>query len=297
MTPYLISITTFALIYSLLALGLNLQWGHTGLINFGHVAFFAAGAYGTAIAARAGLPWPLAMVISIVVAGFLAYPLGYITVRLRADYLAIVTLAFSEIVRIVLMNSSWSGAANGLTGIPRLVPRMEGQLDSILFLGIAAMAVIAVFLLFNRLVESPYGRVLWAIRENETAAESLGKNTTQIKTKSLMLGAAAAGLAGCLYAYHVRYIVPDQFLPLITFYVWTGIILGGSSHLGAALGAFILMFLMEGSRFLGDFGFPISETNMAYIRFLVIGFGMILLLRFRPEGVLPYRKRLASTTL
>lgn len=291
MIAYLLTITIFALIYTLLALGLNLQWGHTGLINFGHVAFFATGAYASALITGWGMPILLGVVVAIVAAGLLAYPMGYLTVRLKADYLAIVTIAFSEILRLFLLNTGWTGGPNGLTGVPRLFPGLDGRDYEYAFLLVTIVAVLVVLLLLNLLIESPFGRVLWAIRENEVAAESLGKDSAQFKTTSLVIGAAVAGLAGSLYAHYVRYVVPDQFLPLITFYIWTGIILGGNSNLGAALGAFVLMAMMEGSRFLGDFGFPITETDMAYIRFIMVGLALILLLRFRPEGILPYRNR------
>lgn len=291
MTAYLLTITIFALIYSLLALGLNLHWGHTGLINFGHVAFFAMGAYASALLTRRDVPIVGGMVVAIVAAGLLAYPMGYLKVRLKADYLAIVTIAFSEILRLILLNASWTGGPNGVTGVPRLFPGLRGRPYDVAFLLATLLAVVVVFWLLDRLIESPYGRVLWAIRENEAAAESLGKDSAAVKTTSLVIGAAVAGLAGSLYAHYVNYVVPDQFLPLITFYVWTGIILGGNSHLGAAVGTFVLMALMEGSRFLGDFGFPVSETKMAYLRFIIVGLVLILLLRFRPEGLLPYRKR------
>lgn len=288
----MIAVAIFGGIYTLLALGLNLQWGHTGLINFGHVAFFAIGAYTSALLTLAGTPLVVGVAAGGVLAALASYPLGRLTVRLREDYLAIVTIGFSEILRLILMNEdAWTGGPNGLIGVPRLFYGLGRDLRPVAQFLVVAVAVALVIYLFSRLSNSPYGRVLWSIREDERAAQSIGKDVTRYKIASLMIGSAAAGLAGGLYAHYIGYVVPDQFTPLVTFYVWTGIILGGSSHWGAALGTFTFVALMEGTRFLADFGLPIDDVRLAHVRFMIVGFGLILLMRFKPEGLAPHRYR------
>ncbi len=294
MTAYLVAIGINALIYALLALGLTLQWGHTGLINFGHVAFFAVGAYTSALLTLyAGAPIPLGMAAAAVAAGLAAYPIGVVTVRLREDYLAIVTIGFSELVRLVLLNEQWlTRGPMGLPGIPAPFAGLPRGAAEAAYLGLCLVAVTAAFVLLERLVRSPFGRILRAIREDEDAAAALGKQVTAFKLRSLVLGAALAGLAGALYAHYLTYIVPDQFIPLVTFYVWIAVILGGSGSMaGALLGTAILFGFLEGTRFLPDLGVRIDEARLAAIRFVVIGLGLILLVLFRPEGILGGRER------
>lgn len=289
MSSYIFAIGSIALIYALLALGLNLQWGHTGLINFGHVGFYAIGAYASALVVQAGAPIYVGIIVGTLLAGLGAYPIGWLTLRLKEDYLAIVTIGFSEIIRIILLNSKWSGGAAGLAGVPRLFVSAGRELSQLLWFALMFALVIITIMFMRRLSASPFGRVLRAIRADDVAIESLGKNASQFKTVSLVIGAGLAGLAGSLYAHWVGFVAPDQFVPLITFYIWTGIILGGSSHLGSVVGTMILVTLFEGTRFLSDFGLPIDSTKLAYVRFIVVGIVMIRFLQVRPAGLWPHR--------
>jgi branched-chain amino acid transport system permease protein len=294
MTAYVVAIGTNALIYALLALGLTLQWGHTGLINFGHVAFFAIGAYTSALLTLyAGLPIPLGMVGAVVAAGLAAYPIGAVTVRLREDYLAIVTIGFSELVRLILLNEQWlTRGPMGLPGIPSPFATLPRGTAELAYLGLCLAAVAVAFVLLVRLVRSPFGRILRAIREDEDAAAAIGKPVTGFKLRSLVLGSGLAGLAGALYAHYLSYIVPDQFIPLVTFYVWIAVILGGSGSMaGALLGTAVLFTFLEGTRFLPDLGVRIDEVRLAAFRFVAVGLGLILLVLFRPEGILGERER------
>lgn len=289
MTAYLTAMLILAGIYCLLALGLNLHWGFTGLINFGHVGFFAIGAYTSALLTTQ-LAWPTAagFAAAMALAGAAAYPLGLVSIRLRTDYLAIVTLGFSEVIRAVLVNERWlTRGTQGLSYIPRPFGELPTGLSETAYLALVALALAAAFWLVRRLGRSPFGRVLEAIRENEEAAQSLGKHVASFKVRSLMIGAAIAGAAGALYAHYINYVVPEQFLPLVTFYVWMAVILGGSgSNRGVILGTLVLMFFMEGSRFAKDFIPFVSDVKLAALRFMAIGLGLVLLLLYRPQGIL-----------
>lgn len=292
MTAYLVAMAIIALIYGLLALGLNLHWGHTGLINFGHVAFFAIGAYASALLTLGGAPMVVGAVAATALGALAALPIGWVSVRLRSDYLAIVTIGFSEMVRLVLLNEVWlTRGPMGLPGVPRPFDSLPAGANELVFLLILGVTVALAFLLVERVVRSPFGRVLRAIREDEDEAAALGKDVLRFKVKSLVLGAAIAGLAGSFYAHYINYVVPDQFLPLVTFYVWIAVILGGSgNNLGVLLGTGILMVFLEGTRFLKDWGFALDEVRLAALRFIVVGLALILLVRYRPQGILGERE-------
>lgn len=291
MTAYLIAMGTLVLIYALLALGLNLQFGFTGLINFGHVAFFAVGAYTSAILNVQGVPVALSVLAAIFMAAIVTYPIGLATLRLRADYLAIVTLGLSEVVRLFALNEEWlTRGPDGISGITHPFAALGAGNRELAYFGLLFLIVVLVYILLERLTRSPFGRTLQAIREDEDAVTALGKRVAAFKMRSLVIGAAIAGLAGALYAHYIRFVVPEQFIPLTTFYVWIAVILGGSgSHLGAIIGTIVLVTFMEGSRFLGDFMPFVDATQIAAIRFIVVGLALILLLRFRPEGLLGKR--------
>lgn len=291
MTAYLIAMGTLVLIYALLALGLNLHFGFTGLINFGHVAFFAVGAYTSAILNVQGVPVALSVLAAILMAAIVTYPIGLATLRLRADYLAIVTLGLSEVVRLFALNEEWlTRGPDGISGITHPFAALGAGNRELAYFGLLFLIVVLVYILLVRLTRSPFGRTLQAIREDEDAVTALGKRVAAFKMRSLVIGAAIAGLAGALYAHYIRFVVPEQFIPLTTFYVWIAVILGGSgSHLGAIIGTIVLVTFMEGSRFLGDVMPFVDATQIAAIRFIVVGLALILLLRFRPEGLLGKR--------
>jgi len=289
MTAYFVAMFNLACIYALLALGLNLQWGYTGLINFGHVAFFAIGAY-TAALTTTVLDWPIVggFAAAIALAGASSYPLGLVSIRLRTDYLAIVTLGFSEVIRAVLINEIWlTNGTNGISYIPRPFGSLPTGTNEMVFLLMMLVILGAAFALIRRLTQSPFGRALEAIRENEEAAQSLGKYVAGFKIRSFIIGAAIAGAAGAAYAHYINFVVPDQFLPLVTFYVWMAVILGGSgSNRGVILGTIFLMVFIEGSRFVKDFIPFISDVKLAALRFMIVGLGMVLFLLYRPQGVM-----------
>ena len=287
MDAYLLAVGTVVLIYALLAIGLNLQYGETGLINFGHVAFFALGAYASALLALRGWPLPFTFAAAAVVAALAAVPLGLAALRLREDYLAIVTLGFSETVRLVIQEErALTQGVQGLPGIPKLfasgaIVRSDLAIFATLLIAVA-LAAWATHLLKS----SPFGRLLRAIRDNETAVVALGKDPARYKIRVFMFGAALAGIAGAFYAHFLTFISPDQFVPLVTFYVWMSIILGGvGSVRGALAGTLLLVAFLEGSRFIRDLFPGVAEVQMASVRLAVVGLALILFVMFRPQGI------------
>ncbi len=288
MTAYLVAMLILVGIYALLALGLNLHWGYTGLINFGHVGFFAIGAYTSAlVTTRLGWPIPAGFAAAVVLAGLSAYPLGLVSIRLRVDYLAIVTLGFSEVVRAFLVNERWlTNGTNGISYIPRPFAGLTTGANEMAYCLLVLICLAVAYWMVERLGRSPFGRVLEAIRENEEAAESLGKHVAAFKIRSFVIGAGLAGAAGCLYAHYVNFVVPDQFLPLVTFYVWMAVILGGAgSNKGVVLGTLLLLVFLEGSRFAKDFMPFISDVRLAALRFMIVGLAMIVVPVYKPQGL------------
>jgi len=297
-------------IYTLLALGLQLQFGFTGLLNFGQVAFMAIGAYTMAIlVVKEGLSTWLAAPLGVAVAGAAGLLLGVPSLRLRADYFAIVTIAFSEIVRYVATNeTALTGGSQGTIALgkvgeaaqynaqwERFQARVQGWLhlgskDVAMLVIVWSVAVVALTLVWLA-VRTPWGRVLRSIREDEDAAASLGKNVLVYKLQVLVLGSALAGLAGLFYAWQFSYFSPDDFQPLLTFFAWMILILGGLGRVWAVpVGAAVFGFLFAGTRFL-DFA-PLSyldSAQRAYVRLIVIGVVIIGLVVFRPQGLLGRR--------
>ncbi len=279
MDAYLAAIAIIALIYMLLSLGLTLQYGLTGLINFGHVGFFAIGAYTSALLSLQGLPLALTIPAAAVTAGLAAWPIGLISLRLRDDYFAIVTLGFSETVRLVITSEKWlTNGVQGIPGIPRLFETIS--------VGIGAQ--LAVMGLQPKSARArQLARVIEAIRDNEEALQALGKDPAGFKIQVLILGSALAGIAGAFYAHYITYIVPDQFIPLVTFYVWMAIIIGGVGRVsGAIVGTGLLMLFLEGSRFLRDIVPGVSEVEMASLRIGLVGLLLVLFTIYRPQGLM-----------
>lgn len=293
MVAYLVAVAIIALIYMLLTIGLNLQYGYTGLINFGVVAFFAIGAYTSALLTLNGWPFIPAFVVAMIVAGLVAYPLGLLSLRLSDDYLAVVTLGFSEVVRLVIQQERWlTNGVQGLPGIPRMFQSLGvgeyAELATLAALVFCNLVAIGVML---HLVRSPYGRLIQAIRDDEVAVEAIGKDPRRLKIQVFMLGSGLAGLAGAFYAHFITYLSPDQFLPLVTFYVWIAMIIGGTGRTtGAVAGSVILMVFLEGSRFARDWIPGVSEVQMASVRLALVGLALILFTIYRPQGIMGSRQ-------
>jgi branched-chain amino acid transport system permease protein len=291
-TTYLPAIATVALLYGALGLSLNLQVGRTGVINFGHVAFFGVGAYGSALLAIHGLPLALSIPIATALGGLVALPLGWIAARLTSHYLAIVTIAFAEALRVLLQNLAVTGGPSGLVGVPRPFGQLDPQRFAVIWLALAGALLALTYLLVRIATHGLLGLNLAGIRADEPAAAMLGRSVAAYKTMALVWGSALAALAGAFYAHWTGFVTADQFDPRVTFYLWAGIIIGGASHAGAWLGAAGIAALFEATRFLSDWGITVfSDTQLASIRWIVIGLVLIVTMRLRPGGLLPPRSR------
>lgn len=293
MEHYLIAMGVTAGIYALMALGMNVIWGMAGLINLGLVGFFAVGAYTSSLLALR-LDWPIALAMA---AGALAAMLtgvlvSLITVRLRGDYLAIVTLGFAETVRIVTSNEIW--LANGTDGLSGIPGPWRGELDphgfNLLYLGIVAAVVVVVFFLVERLAHAPFGRVLRGIRDDEQIVSVAGKQVVVFKVKAFAFGSAVLGLAGALYAHFTSYIAPDLFAPLLTLYIKLSLLAGGlGNSKGAVVGAVIVVLFLESTRFIVPLIPELSAVQGAALREFLIAAALLVVLRFHSRGLIPER--------
>lgn len=433
MEGFVVSLVIFTAIFTLFGLGLNLQWGYTGLINFGHVAFMTIGAYTTVLLSLRGVPLWLAAIIGGVAASLLGLLIGFSTLRLREDYLAIVTIGVSEMLRLVAINEEqvtrgtfglqgfplpladlnpgwllrlmmmvllavvvglayWQGFrwlrqmwkrsptpelihssrialgyvlslvlavvgvgflasqlkagavlppwllgagllaafvgivmlfvwlgdratkkikgwANGLSVVIALIAGLVGiwafgyslmalyhynenpSKNGLMLLSVVLVAV--VFWALERLVRSPWGRVIKAIREDEEVARALGKNVFAYKLQSLMLGGFLAGIAGALYSWQLTTVYPDNFRPLVTFNAWTIVVLGGAgSNLGTLLGASIFWAYDTITRFVLRDIVPLEDARLGAFRVMVIGLILMVLMIWRPQGMLGKKEEL-----
>lgn len=297
---YLISLGIMGGIFAILTLGLNLQWGFTGLFNVGIAGFFAIGAYATAFLTKApspehlgglGLPIVFGLLGSMIVSGITAFLVGMPTLKLKEDYLAMATLGIAESIRLIFTNESWlSNGTRGIKDIPKLCT------NNILFLLVIFIAIILIYVFIERSVHSPYGRVVKAIREDELVTASIGKNVVRYKLESLVIGAMFMGLAGGLYSHYISFISPDVFQPMQwTFLVWVMLIIGGSgNNRGAILGAFLIWIIWSGTEFLPDLAIrflPILSESVSNIqgtlRIIIISVVLELVLIFHPGGIIP----------
>jgi branched-chain amino acid transport system permease protein len=292
MLNYLLFIATIGGIYGLLALGLNLIWGGTGMVNLGLAGFFAVGAYTSALVTTTGhLPIPAGWALALVAGGAAGLIVTLSTTRLREDYLAIVTLGFAEVVRLAASNEIWlTKGTDGISGSPGPWKASLGQDFNAAYLAILLVVLAAVFLLMRRIDRSPYGRALRAIREDAQVAQVAGKPVLRFKAQAFALSAAIAGLAGALYGHFTSYVAPDLFLPLITVYIFLAVASGGIGNpAGALIGAYLLVTLLESARFLVEFIPYVTAVQRAALKELLIAVTLILVLRLMPRGLLPER--------
>jgi branched-chain amino acid transport system permease protein len=300
-----IGVGLLAATYAIFALGLQLNVGTTGITNFGQAGFMSIGAYSMAILV-VHEQWPLwrAMLAGIGLAIVGAVLVGLPSLRLRADYFAITTLAFAEIIRYIADNArSLTNGSQGLIGYNGDWFRWSLQIDawlddrgirvaSFLFpLMLVSWGVLLALALFlGALVRTPWGRVLRAIREDEDAARALGKNTLAYKLQSLSLSAAVAALAGFLLALDLTLLVPEQFDPVFTVFGYVIVILAGlGSYFGVVVASVVLMTLLEATRYVD---LPLSADRVAAVRFIIVGGVLILLMAFRPQGLFGKRQEM-----
>jgi neutral amino acid transport system permease protein len=366
MVNYLVFLTISTGIFAIFGLGLNIQWGYTGLINFGHVAFMTMGAYTTILLSINGVPLFLAAIAGSFLAMLLGLLVGLSTLRLREDYLAIVTIGVSELLRLIALNEEWlTRGAFGLQGYPLPLGdfnpnwlskgTMIALLSAIALLGIWQLArgiqreinarkekqgekigfpldlgiwtVVALLLggliyvngiialvnynyksglmllilitlavlyvVVERLARSPWGRVLKAIRENEQVPRALGKDVFWYKLQAFMLGGAIAGIAGAFYAWQLTAIYPSNFQPIISFYAWTIVVLGGAGNNGGVLLGTVIFWAYESlTRFVLPAIEWIDDARIGAFRILVIGLILMILMVSRPQGILGKKEEL-----
>jgi ABC-type branched-subunit amino acid transport system permease subunit len=293
--------------FVLLAMGLNVVIGMAGLLDLGYAAFYAIGAYAYAYSnspySGVDLPFLPMLLVGAAVAAVFGIALGAPTLRLRGDYLAIMTLGFGEIVPIVFLNlEPWTEGTNGIGGIfrPEPLPGL-GVFSAVTpfayFVLMAGIVTIAMTMLY-RLQDSRVGRAWNAIREDELAAAANGVNTVITKLLAFALGATTAGLAGVFNASKLTIVSPDQFGFTVSFTVLAMVILGGMGNLwGVAAGAFIVymiqvVLLKQLNTISEALAIPIiSEINFTDYQFLLFGFALVLMMLFRPEGLFPSQRR------
>lgn len=299
---YSVFFLTLTGIYAILTLGLNIQWGYAGMLNIGVGAFFAVGAYTSAVVSAApndaylggfDAPVIVGMGLAMVLSGGLAFVIGLITLPLRSDYLAIATIGIAEIIRLVLKNEAWlTNGVRGIAGIP--IPlAWIGLNRAWLMLLVVLLALAIVFWASDRAYLAPWGRVLRAIREDEPATAAAGKNVVGFRLQAFVLGAVVMGLAGALYAHFVGFISPEAFQPeFATFIVWVMLIAGGSGNTrGAIVGALLIWGIWSGTELVANLLPTAWITRASALRLLLIGVLLQVILLLRPEGVFPERPR------
>ena len=316
------AIAPIAVVYCLAAIGLNVHFGYTGLLNFGQSAFLAVAAYGLAVTvAHLTMPFWLGIIVGLVAAVLLALLLGIPTLRLRADYLAIVTIAASEIVRLFARSVTFKdtlGGSDGINGFSdsffstlspfgRTTPYAFGPIrfssGDVLFMFLIGWGLIVLAsLVVWAIMRSPWGRVIKGIREDEDAVRSLGKNVYAYKMQSLIIGGVIGALGGFVFALSNASVQPDNYATDLTFFAWTIMILGGAARVGGPiLGAVIfwglLTFINETLKEATANGVIPSNIlrtdQVGQIEFMAMGLGLMLLMIFRPQGILGDAKELA----
>ena len=281
---YLLHILVISGIYSILALSLNLIIGFTGLPAFGHAAFSCVGAYVSALLAlNFGIsPW-IGLLIGAVFASLLGLLIGYPSIRLKGDYLALTTLGFGVIVYSIAKN--WVSLTRGPMGLPGIpsFSLLGFSLEPIwAYLILVLFFLLITIIVIQRIVHSPFGRILRSIREDELASEALGKNTTKYKLLVFVIGAFFAGIAGSLYAHYITFIDPSSFTVMESLTILLMVIFGGMGNItGSVIGATILVVFLELLRFLG-----LPSSVAAPLRQMIYGLLLVILMLKRPQGLM-----------
>ena len=276
---YLLTVTS---IFAMLAMSLDLQAGSCGLMNFGQIAFLMIGAYTTAIGVNAGLDTWFCMVLSMFTAALFGVLMSLTVRNMSGTYWGILSLSAAELIRLVFLNERW--LADGANGLSVLVTLPYFHLTVL-------VCTALVFLLLHLVWRSPFGRVIRMIREGDRLPQALGKNVLLFKLETMAIGGAIGGLAGSFYALLNSYISPDDGLPIETFIIWAMVVLGGRGNvLGVVAGTVLVQALFVGSRFLTNMG-GIGPDTLSALRLVLIGLLIMLVMMYRPQGILPERKR------
>ncbi|HEY0879747.1 MAG TPA: branched-chain amino acid ABC transporter permease [Zeimonas sp.] len=276
---YYVSVATFAALNVVLALGLNLISGFCGQVSLGHAAFYGLGAYAAALCSVAGVPFVVSILVGIVVAGVFGIAVGFAALRVRDDFLAIVTMGVGFLFLGVVRKQSWLGAEMGISKIP-------SPLDKTGYAWLAIGAAVALVLLSLHVRRSWMGRAFDAVAQDEDAARTIGIDVAGYKTTAFLLGTASAGLAGAIYAHMTQLIVPDAFNFVQSITILAMVVVGGiGSTLGVVLGAVLLTVMPELFRFINDY------------KLLVYGGLLLAVMRFSPEGLAGLYRRASGRRL
>ncbi|MEL6234411.1 MAG: branched-chain amino acid ABC transporter permease [Pseudomonadota bacterium] len=300
---YLVFFLILALVFGIAVLGLNLQWGFTGLFNAGVAGFMAIGGYTHAILTGPArepvlggfeLPFAVGLLGAMATSGIGALLVGLATLRLRHEYLAVATFGIAVSIQLTFLNWAWlSGGVLGLIGLPNPAKTyLEGSLaQNLAYLAAVVLIAGAAYWAMQRLVGGPWGRTLRAIREDELAAASLGKNPVRIRLEAFVLGSMLMGLSGALYVGFIGYVGPLDYLPIVTFQIWTMLILGGSgNNKGAFLGAVVVWAIWTGSGFvISRLVPPELQAQSGAIQAVLIGLILVVTLLIRPRGLIGER--------
>jgi branched-chain amino acid transport system permease protein len=299
---YLVAFLILGGIYAILCLALNVQWGFGGLFNAGIAGFFAVGAYTSALLTAAPadthvggfeLPVPVGILASAVTAGVAGWAVAKICIRLKSDYLAMASIGIAEILRMVIVNEDWlTNGSLGITNIPRPFDGLlQGRDADLLYLVIVWLMVGVIYLICNRLYDSPWGRTLRAVRDNEDAARAVGKDVDFFRLQTFVIGAALMGIAGALSAHYFRFLSPEATEPLlITFLTWVMLMAGGSgNNKGAILDALAVWAIWSMTEIFSNRLPAELATRSSYIRMLLIGLLLQFVLQKYRSGLIPER--------
>jgi branched-chain amino acid transport system permease protein len=281
---YLLHILILICIYIILAVSLNLLVGYTGILSIAHAAFYGVGAYVAALMAlRLETPFLLNLVLALIAAGAFGAIVGIPSLRLRDDYFIIATFAFQIIIFSILNNLvSFTGGPLGLPGIPQLEIFGLTISTHIEFLILACVLAALVYRTASRIVKSPFGRLLKAIREDEVFTQAAGRNVASAKVKVFIISASLASIAGVIYATYITYIDPTSFTLMESIFIISIVIIGGAANLkGSILGAAFLVALPELLRFIG-----LPSSVAANVRQILYGAMLVIMMMWRPQGFL-----------
>lgn len=300
---YLVFFSVVSGIYAIATLGLNLQWGFTGIMNVGVVGFFGVGAYATAFLTGPayadalggfGLSPLVGYLGAMIASGLVALVVGLLTIRLRHDFLAIGTFGAAVCIQLLAMNlKPITRGFDGLHSLPRPFAGLSATpvAANAYFLVMVVGIIVAVVWALERMVRSPWGRVLRAIREDEEASGALGKNAFAFRLQTFVMGSMLMGLAGALYASFTGFVSPQDLLPILTFQVYVMLIVGGSgNNYGAVLGAVLIWALWTMTETLLGAVLPAGlKQQVSALRVVLVGLILVLMLLYRPQGLLPER--------
>jgi branched-chain amino acid transport system permease protein len=297
---YLVSVLIAGGIYAILCLALNIQWGMGGLFNAGIAGFFAVGAYTSAIVTTAAtekhlggfdLPIPFGLAAAAIVAGVTGWAVAKICVRLKSDYLAMASVGIAEILRLVIVNEQWlTNGSLGISGVPRpFGDTFQGRSSDIAYLTVVWVIVAVVYIICQRLNDSPWGRTLRAIRDNEASARAAGKDVDWFRLQTFVIGCAIMGVAGALSAHYFKFLSPSATEPLlVTFLVWVMLMAGGSgNNRGAIAGAIAIWSLWSMTEIFTNRLPPEWITRSSYIRMLLVGLLLQFVLQKFRSGLIP----------